>query len=473
MPFARLNVAVCVAVCVALGLLASAGGVRAQAGGGGLEAAVDSVMAAWDGTHGPGAVVAYVDRGETAFAKAYGLANLEHRIVMTTGSVLDLGSVAKQFTGFALALLAEQGRLSLDDDIRTYLPDVPDFGTPITIRHLLTHTSGLREVYTTLSLVNWLPGDGLFQENAATLVAQQEELQFAPGSQHLYNNTGFMLLADIVEAVTGEEFHDWMATTIFEPLGMTNTTIMHTQGQVIPGAATSYARGADGTYRQAYDNSTVQGAGGIYSTVEDLGRWMRNFAVPTVGSAATIDALTTRGVLTGGDTLSYALGLNVGTSLGPTVWTHGGASAGYRSMLLYVPEHDRGFVVLMNTPSLGSPVEELMQVFLGDLLTIPDEEPADEEAEREAYPVADPRAYVGRYLSDELEAFYEVTLDGDTLTWAHRWLGEHVMEPVDEDTFALEGSAALTFTRDATGAVDGVVLDSGRTTGVVFRRLDD
>ena len=453
-----------------------------------LEARVDSVLHAWSGTDVPGIAVAYFEADNPVFSKAYGLANLEHRVVMSTDTPSDLGSVSKQFVGFAIALLAEKGLLDLDDDIRKYLPAVPDFGDTITIRNLLYHTSGLREIYNTLALVNWRPGDGIFQEHAQRLVSFQRELQFPPGTRYLYNNTEYMLLADIVEVITGDEFHDWMTDNVFHPLEMYDTTVMHEQGQVIPGVATSYNAGSDGRFRQMYDNSTIQGAGGIYSTVEDMVKWMRNFSTHTVGSKATIESLVTPGTLRNGDPIDYALGIVVNETRGVVTWAHGGASAGYRSAMTYLPEHQQGFVFLTNSPANGSPQGGLADVFFSNVLPpqAPDDEAGGPDAasdddsgalsrEEDAYiPLLTLIQYRGKYLSDELEVFYDVTLDGGELYLVHRWLTNQTMTLLSDDTFHLDGGpSTIAFHRDDDGSVSGFTLDTGRTIGVRFRRYAD
>lgn len=444
-----------------------------------LETRVDSILSAWNGADRPGIAVAYFEGGQQVFAKAYGLANLEHGIAWQTDTVSDAGSVSKQFIGFAMALLDEEGALSLDDDIRVHLPNLPDFGTPITIDDLIYHRSGLREIYNTLGMINWRAGDGIFQEHAQTLVEHQSELQFAPGSQYLYNNTEYMLLADIVEEVTGVEFHDWMRERIFAPLGMDDTTIMVRQGQVIPRSATSYSRDRDGHWNQIYDNSTIQGAGGIYSTVEDLGRWMHNFASHEVGALATIEALTTRGSLTNGDPIDYGRGIVVTEVGGQTVWVHNGASAGYRAQMFYVPAYDRGYAMLMSTPSMFNPHGELTDAFFGDILV--EEEPAsgttsgsssDQGVAIQLPALADPEVFVGTWLSDELQAFYDITLDDGNLTLSHRWLGSFDMTWAGNDRFSLRGGRELRFERDESGLPVRFVWDNGRTIGVKVRRYE-
>ena len=439
-----------------------------------LEQQIDEALSDWNNTETPGAAVAYVESGEIVFSKAYGLSNLEHRIGWTTDTVSDLGSVSKQFIGFAFAMLAEQGQLSLDDDIRIHLPQLPDFGETITIKNLFHHTSGLREIYNTLYLVNRKPGDIIFQEDAQTLVSYQQKLQFSPGSRYLYNNTEYMLLADIVEAVTGQQYHEWMNENIFTPLGMSDTRIMYRQGQVIPRVASSYVRDTDGHFVQRYDNSTLQGGGGIYSTVEDMTKWIANLSSHRVGTAKTIELLTESGFLNNGESLGYGLGISVDDSGGVVQWNHSGSSAGYRSFLAYLPQYRRGFIFVTNTPANGTPVRELTRAFLGDLVEMPETDaPSAPPEEAVEVPLENPSIYTGRYLSDELEAFYSIRLEGDKLILSHRWLGSYEMSYLGNDQFDLEGlGGPISFVRDSNAEIDRFILDNGRTIGVEFRRID-
>ena len=439
-----------------------------------LEKTVDEILSPWNNNGSPGAAVAYIDNGELVFKKAYGVANLEHQIAWTTRTLSDLGSVSKQFTGFALAMLAEQGRLGLDDNIRLHLTGIPDSGQVITLRNLFHHTSGLREIYETLFLINRKPGDVIFQEDAQTLVRHQTELQFQPGSRYLYNNTEYMLLADMVEAVTGQQFHHWMGENIFSPLSMNDTVIMHRQGQVIPRVATSYVRDADGMLVQRYDNSTLQGGGGIYSTVEDMAKWLANFSRHYIGSEETVRTLTESGVLKNGESLNYGLGIRVDQPGGKLRWSHSGSSAGYRSMLVYLPEVERGFIFLTGTPSNGTPYAELTRAFLGDVLPVPTvESDPKPPSVPEAVPVESPESFTGKYFSDELEVFYSVGLNNDTLRFSHRWLGEFEMHYLGGDKFSLlDRGGTLTFRRDAQHQISGFIFDNDRTIGVEFRRME-
>ena len=238
--------------------------------------AVDELMADYHGE--PGAVFAVVRQGKVVFAEGYGVANLEHGIPLGRETVLDIGSVAKQFTAFAIALLADEGALSLDDDIRTHLPEVPDFGDVITIRHMVHHMSGLREIYTSEGIAGRQNGDAVQQADALRLTEHMHELNFTPGDQYLYCNTAYMMLADIVARASGMPFPQFMEERVFGPVGMHHTTIMSKLGQSIPGVAESYSPDDEGFVR-VFDNSSLYGAGGMYSTVDDLALWMNNYEI--------------------------------------------------------------------------------------------------------------------------------------------------------------------------------------------------
>lgn len=293
----------------------------------------------------PGAVVGVVRDGRLVFADSAGMAELAHGIPISTETVFDVGSVAKQITAFAVLLLAERGVLDLDADIRTILPEVPDFGTPLTVRHLLHHTGGLREVYRAAYMAGQRSGDLVEQADALALVRRQPALEFEPGSQFAYSNTGYMLLAEIIARTTGEPFSTWMTANVFEPLGMSHTEIMTTPGQVIRGAAESYQSTADG-FAQMFDNSSLQGAGGIYSTLGDMALWAQNLLTADMGGEDVRRRLIEPGVLTDGDTLAYAAGLFRGDVEGWDALFHDGASAGYRSNLVVLPEIDAAVITL-------------------------------------------------------------------------------------------------------------------------------
>ena len=293
----------------------------------------------------PGCAIGIIKEGKTELMKGFGLANLEHQIPFTPETVSDIGSVAKQMTCMGIILLAQGGKLMLDDPIRKYFPDSPDFAEKITIRHLIHHTSGLREIYGTQAIAGMRPGDAIYQEDAVKLLMQSKELNFEPGSDFSYCNTGYMLLAEIISQVSGQSFEAWMRENIFLPLGMKNTYIMNKPGEVFPNAATSYILGKDTTYTQLYDNSTVQGAGGVYTTIPDLLRWIDNYRSQKLGGYLVREKMEEQGVIKGDKSINYAFGLRKWDFKGMEWIGHTGSSAGYRTLMGYFLKEKFGFVI--------------------------------------------------------------------------------------------------------------------------------
>jgi CubicO group peptidase (beta-lactamase class C family) len=440
---------------------------------------VDELMAAYRASDGPGGVVAVMQHGEVILARAYGMANVEHAVPMRRESVLDIGSTAKQFTAFAVVLLEEQGKLSFDDDIREHLPEIPDFGSVITIRHLIHHQSGLREIYNSKMMAGWQGGDGISQTDAIHLTSRMRELNFEPGTEYLYCNTGYMLLADIVARVSGMSFPDFLSESVFLPLGMTHTTIMSQLGQSILGAAESYARMDDDGWVRIFDNSSLFGAGGIYTTVDDLAKWMANYATGQVGGAAAIEQMQKQGVLADGKALPYAFGIGVGSRRGLRTLAHGGASAGYRTSFTYYPEIDGGVITMSNHAQFdGSIGDQVADLFFGDEMDpeAPDAASAGEDAQEQVesdpwtpggYELAE---YEGQYYSPELETIYTLQVEGGRLMASHRRLADFELAPESEGTFS-GPVGTVTFERNGAGEVTGLRMSNGRVLNMLFERF--
>lgn len=309
---------------------------------------VEAILRTFEGSGRPGLAIAILDHGELVYERGYGMAQLEYDIPITPRTVFHVASVSKQFTAFAIALLAEQGKLSLTDDVRRYLPDLPNFGQQITIRDLVHHTSGLRDQWTLLTMAGWRLDDVITQSDILRLVRRQRELNFPAGSEHVYSNTGYTLLAEIVGVVTGTPFPDWMRKQVFEPLGMTDTHFHDDHRTVVKNRAYSYARTPSGAYQRAVLNYANVGATSLFTTVEDLTRWARNFFDPTVGGEAVIRQMYERGVLTNGEQIDYAFGLSLAERGGRQYVEHSGGDAGFRSHILMVPEERFTVIVLAN-----------------------------------------------------------------------------------------------------------------------------
>src|SRR4051812_18388416 len=274
-------------------LVASVGATSLQAQS---NARVDSIFAAFDKRDSPGCAVSVSDSGRTVFAKGYGMASLEHDVPITPNSAFYAASVSKQFTAFAVAMLAQQGKLSLDDDIRKWIPEVPNFGKKITVRNLIHHTSGLRDYFGLLGMTGW-PSDGpLTEARFLDLVSRQKALNFDPGSRHLYSNTGYVLLSILVKRVSGQSLREFTDQAIFGPLGMSNSHFRDDHTMLVKNRALAYSPRSGG-WQMNVPGFDVVGDGGLFTTVEDMARWARNFDDHTVGGDELAARVLTRGRL--------------------------------------------------------------------------------------------------------------------------------------------------------------------------------
>ena len=439
----------------------------------------DQLMFAYARPGGPGGAVQVWRGGETVFSRAYGLANLEHAIPFRTTTPTNIGSTSKQFTGFAVLRAAERGHLDLDDDIREYLPELPDFGQVITIRHLLTHTSGLRE-FLNLYTLTGAATTGLQREQVLTIARRQPALQNAPGTEFNYNNTAFVLAATIVERTSGQAFDAFVHDHIFEPLGMTSSRVRMEPRVVIPGRSDGYSPGASG-WTAPGDLGGAVGAGGIYTSVEDLQRWGQNLLDPKVGSPASVEALLTEHLLVDGQGTGYGLGLFLDEQRGLQRRHHGGSDVSHRSMFVLYPDIDAGLTVQSNASTFNSRdvAFQLGAAFFGDAMGPEEPAVADAEAAPRWAP-GDLSAYVGRFFSDEIEVYFDIRLEtpgGDDaaprLVMHQLWRGDRPLTAAtDEDTFTAGGGLTLQFERDRAGRVTEFYVDAGRTRDVRFVRVD-
>ena len=337
-------------VCLAIAFLflASPAAVAQDAWSPELAAKVDKLFERMDKPTSPGCAVAVVRDGRVVHTRGYGMANLDHDIVITPSTVFHVASVSKQFTAAAILLLAREGKLSLDDDVRKHIPELPDFGTTITIRHLVHHTSGLRDQWELLILAGWRYSlDLITDDDVLQMMARQKDLNFRPGAEHLYCNTGYTLLATIVKRVSGQTFREFTAARIFSPLGMTRTFFRDDHAEIIKGQAYGYVPNRD-TYKLSVTNFDTAGATSLHTTVEDLALWDRNFYDGRVGGQAFLEALLKKGSLANGEELAYASGLTHGTYRGLATVGHGGSDAGYRSDFVRFPTEKFSVVCLCN-----------------------------------------------------------------------------------------------------------------------------
>jgi CubicO group peptidase (beta-lactamase class C family) len=349
------------------------------------EAKIDEIFKKYNDENKPGAAVAVVKDQKIVFKKGYGSANLEYNIPVSPSTVFHIASVSKQFTVFSILLLAEEGKLSFDDDIRKYIPEVPDFGKKITLRHLAAHTSGMRDQWSLLILAGWRFDDVITKEHILKTVANQKDLNFDPGEAYTYCNTGFTLLAEVVARITGKSFAEFTEERIFKPLKMKNTLFYDDHEKIVKNRAYSYYMQND-NYKKRVLNYANVGATSLFTTVEDLALWSMNFKSNIVGSKKIIEQMNTLAVLNNGSTFGGAYGQFVNTHKGLKQIQHGGADAGYRSYLGRFPDQDFSVMVFSNA-AFANPNRLALQVadlYLKDELK-EEKKKSNKSAESEAF----------------------------------------------------------------------------------------
>ena len=518
----------------------------------------------------PGAVVGVIRGGKLTFVKAYGAADLTYGVPFTAETPTNIGSSSKQFTGFALALLASRGKLSLDDDVRKHIPELKDFGKPITVRQLLSHTTGYREFINTLIIEGRqvLEGDYIAPDEVIKVINRQPTLQNEPGAEFNYNNSAFALATIVLERVTGRPFAEWMREEVFLPLGMTKTWVRANPGQIIPGRSAGYIAGAGG-FREVRDLHGSAGAGGIHTTPSDVAKWMHNLKTGQLGGPAVIKEMTTSFVLTSGKPSNYGYGVFLDSTRGLRRWQHGGNDIAHSSTFVYYPDLDAGYVVFSNyqgvpggiagvvadaffgqhmtgpqrpaataattataTAGVDVPAATLRRyagkyqmTTLGGLLltveeqagqlrlqlpgqpalplrstsmtafdvvgaparitfnTAPDgavegitfqQDGAQHPGKRagETAAAVDLTQFVGRYFSEEMETFYDLSVEGRQLVIRHRRFGPVALTHTTGDTFsATLPVSQVVFRRDAQGVVTGFEAGNGRARDIAFKKV--
>lgn len=334
-------------------------------------AQVDALFAPWNGTATPGCAVGISRDGVLDYARGYGMSTLEYDIPLSPESIFLVGSVSKQFTAFSIALLAQDGKLSLDDDIRTYLPEMSNIGRKITIAQLMHHTSGLREQGQLLYLAGWRSDDLMTQDDMLAIGSRQRGVNFAPGSETLYNNLGYTLLAVIVQRVSDKPLWAFADERIFKPLGMADTHFQDDHTEIVRGRAAAYQADGKGGWKISIPASDYYGPTGLFSTVGDLLKWQTNFVDGRVGGAALVASLQQSAALDSGAPTGYGGGVFVSTYRGLRTIGHDGVHAGYRADALAFPDQRLAIVTLCNGTTLA-PAElnqKIAAVYLGAQMT--------------------------------------------------------------------------------------------------------
>jgi CubicO group peptidase (beta-lactamase class C family) len=332
---------------------------------------VDSLFAAWNKPDSPGCALGIIKDGKLLYKRGYGLANLEYGIPITSKSVFRIGSTSKQFSAMCMTLLEEEGKFSLDDDIRKYIPELPEYEAPITIRHLLLHTSGIRDYLTLMDLAGEREDDFFTNDEVIGLLARQEELNFQPGEEHLYSNSGYFLLSIITKRITGESMSIYAEKNIFKSLGMENTHFHDDHTLVVKNRASGYSPSKVGGFQISMTTLDMIGDGGIFTCVDDLLLWDQNFYNNKLGKGRQelINKMITPGILNNGEKLDYALGLRISQYRGKQMISHGGSFVGFRAEMIRFPEQHFSVIVLANLGTINPSrlARRVAEIYLGEV----------------------------------------------------------------------------------------------------------
>ncbi|MDN5286221.1 MAG: penicillin-binding protein [Mucilaginibacter sp.] len=419
---------------------------------------IDSLFAKYN-SQTPGVAVAIIKDGQIIFKKGYGMANLENDIPITPQTVFHIASVSKQFTAFAIYLLESQGKISLDDDVRKYIPELPDYGTPIKIRHLLAHTSGLRDQWAILTLAGWRMDDVITTEQILKVVTKQKNTNFKPGSAFSYSNTGYTLLAEIVRRITGKTFAEYTSENIFKPLGMTSTQFYDDHQRIVKRRADSYEMVNNSYYNKRLNFATV-GATGLMTTVEDLSKWVLNFEKPIIGNSKLIREFNQPSYLDNGkkivfsiingDTLFHAKAQLLRNYRGINVIKHGGHDAGFRAFLARFPDQHFSIITLSNDEhyEIFKSGLEIAGFYLKDALQEKKESsviPENKSAKTNVNYSLNSKGFEGEYYNDELATNYHFKTLGNKLIMCHSRLSDVELSQTGENKFSGSGEQIFSF----------------------------
>ena len=441
--------------------------------------AIDAIFSPWAKKDSPGCAAGVFKDGAIAYQKGYGMASLEHDAPITPETAFYAGSVSKQFTAMSAALAMQQGKLAYEDPIRKYLPELPPYADAIKVRHLVHHTSGLRDYNTLLSIAGRRDEDAWDNRVVLQMTAKQTQLNFTPGDEYLYSNTGYTLLATIVERATGTKFAAFADGHIFKPLGMTVSHYHVDARRLVPGRALAYA-GRDGEWTLDTPINERAGAGGLYTNIRDLQKWDENFYTARVGGREVIEKLQTPGTLNDGKPLSYAWGLQIGTYRGLPIVEHGGSLGGYRAHVLRFPSQHTSVALLCNLASIAPSglARRVATAVMGDAFT----QPAPNVnatgggsgtaagAATASAPIATAE-FVGNYEATEVDGAF-VIAERDGKLWLKR---ETDPEPIAmipagaPDRFRARG-LTIRFERDAAKRVTALSVDAGRVRDIRFAK---
>jgi CubicO group peptidase (beta-lactamase class C family) len=441
-----------------------------------LNERVDKLFAQWEKPDSPGCSLGVIKDGKFVYKRGYGSANLDYNVPLSPESVFYIASTSKQFTAASILLLVQRGLISLDDDIRKYFPELPKYEAPITVNHLVHHTSGLRDYLELMAMAGRKLDEPFGNEEAVELIARQKGLNFKPGESYLYSNSNYVLMAEIVRRASGKSLRVFADENIFRPLGMANTHFDDDRTAVVKNRAVSYEPINSGGFRQFVKNIEAMGDGNLLTTVEDLARWDQNFYDDKVGGEGFSRQMLTGTKLNNGEEITYAFGLDTGVYKGLKTVAHGGGFMGFRTEMIRFPEQRFTVICLCNVgmANPGQLARQVADIYLADQF-----KPV--EAKFNNAPAAPTRPqpptltaeqmteYIGSYHSEELGTAYRVIFEDNRLSikQKNRFRGNLFTQAKDE--FRMHG-ALFSFVRNDQGKITGFTLSGGRVKGIQFVR---
>jgi len=399
---------------------------------------IDGLFSQWE-KNTPGGVVLVAHKNQLIFSKAYGLANIPYNIPNTAETIFNIGSISKQFTAMGIVLLQLDGKLSFDDDIRKYLPELTDFGKTITIRNLLHHTSGLRSSPELFGLAGWRDGDAISNDDVYRYLTKQTHLNFEPNSEFMYTNSGYILLAKIIENITKQDFKSWIKEKIFQPLEMNSTFVEENHSKIITKTASSYTEIEPAVFINVENFDLTYGASNGYSTGSDILKWSKNFNEAPKKWQKAFTMLKTLDILNSGRKNNYAFGVIVDDFFGNHRVQHTGAIAGFQSIMYTYPNDDLEIVILSNFTSnqLFKIADQISQLFLQN----------KSETDLTNTALINPikldtnslKKYVGMYWNDTDNYSRKIYVENDTLWYLRSNNKKSPLIPIAENEFQMGG----------------------------------
>lgn len=438
---------------------------------------VDALFSAWDSDTSPGCAIGIVKDGALVYAKGYGMADLEHNISLSPSSVFYIASVSKQFVTMCILLLEEKGKINLDDEIQLYLRDFPRYESPLTIRHFIHHTSGVRDYLTLWALSGNDYLDYVDKDVVYRLIKRQKTLNFTPGEKYLYSNSCYFMLAMIIEEASGQSIQEFAQDNIFKPLAMNDTHFHDNKLHIVKNRAFSYSPAEKG-FNNLIMRFDLVGSGGVYSTINDLYKWDQNFYNNKLGKGNTdlLIKMHQDGVLNNGKSAGYAFALHNDTYRGLKTVSHGGSLAGYRSQLMRFPEQNFSVILLGNISTFNSSAmaKKVADIYLEAMMEPITEDPSftfNETVVQETELAIPALAqYLGKYYSEELDINYEIGEKDDSLTVAVKNNEPATLWPSGIDIFS--NQLELVFKRDDQDLISGFKVNAGRVQNLEFVKIN-